>query len=114
LAAKAACGLRFESLAAGVGQRRTARSVRVVFDVIGAPPEERESLAVAVGHDPEAAAAMGAANGGRAETRPLDIEPEVGKVPKDVVESSTHQGRHILEERESRTDFVDDSGDMRP
>ncbi len=59
-------------------------------------------------------AAVGGANGGCAETRPLDIEPEVGKVPKHVVESSLDQGRDVLAEHEPRRDLVDDSGNLGP
>ena len=114
LAAGAASGLRFESRAAGVGQRRTARSIRVVFDVVGSPPEARESLAVAVSQDPEAISAMRGTNGGSGETRPLDIEPEGGKVVEHVMEAPADEGRDVLAEDEPGAGLADDPCDVRP
>lgn len=117
LAANAASGLRWESRAAGVGHIRTARSVNVIPCALvapGLPPEPRESPAVAVGQDPQAVAALRRANGGRAETRPLCIEPESGKVPQHDIESSNGQGRDVLKERQRRDDLGEDPGDLRP
>lgn len=116
-AATAASGLRSESRAAGVGHSRTARSVNVVpcgLVAPGFPPDARQSAPVAVGQEPEAITAVGGANGGSAETRPLDIEPEIGKVPKEVVQSSSGQGRDVLGEDQRRRDLPDDAGDVRP
>ena len=114
--ARCAAGDFWSSDATGVGHRRAARSVSVVPCVpvvAGLPPEAFESAAVAVGQQPEAVAAMGGANGGCAETAPFRIEAESGKVPKHDVESSSGQGRDVLEERHRRADLVEDTGDVR-
>lgn len=115
--ARCAVGDFWSSDATGVGQRRAARSVNVtpwVPVVVGLPPEALESEAVAVGQEPEAVAAMRGANGGCAETAPFRIEAESGKVPKHDVESSSGQGRDVLEERHRRADLVEYPGDVRP
>jgi hypothetical protein len=57
---------------------------------------------------------VGRSNGGCAETAPLRIEPESGKVPQNDVESSRGQGRDVLEERQRRRDFFEDACDVRP
>lgn len=62
---------------------------------------------MAVGQDPEAVAAVGGANGGCAETCPLDIEPQGAKVVEDDVEAPADEGRDVLAEDEPWLDFCD-------
>jgi hypothetical protein len=65
LLAMCASGDFWSSRATGVGHSRTARSVSVVPPPVSAPPDARESAAVAVGQEPEALAAVRSANGSR-------------------------------------------------
>lgn len=115
--ARCASGDFWSSRATGVGHCRAAGSLSVVpcgFTAPGLPPDARESPPGAVGQDPEALPAVGCANGGCAETRPFDSEPESGKVPHNDSESGRDQGRDVLEERQSRRDLAEDPGDRRP
>jgi hypothetical protein len=63
--AMCASGDFWSSLATGVGHIRTARSVNVVPPPVSAPPEARESAAVAVGQEPEPLAAVRGTQGCR-------------------------------------------------
>jgi hypothetical protein len=111
--------LPLQSIEVGVGHIRTARSVNVVpCDpvVVGLPPEAFESVVVVVGHSekPEPFASVRCANGGRREQTPLRIEPEVGKVGKDVRQPESNKLGDVLQEDEARSHVSDDPGDVGP
>jgi hypothetical protein len=53
-------------------------------------------------------------NGGRAQTRPLRIEPEAGKVPEHSVKATSSQPWRVLDECEDRLDFRDNAGELAP
>ena len=67
-----------------------------------------------VGQEPEALALMGGTKGGCAETSPLCIEPESGKVPQHVRQSVRDKGRDVLDERQRRRDLGEGAGDVGP
>jgi hypothetical protein len=51
---------------------------------------------------------------GRSKTIPLRIEPEVGQVAENSVESSGNKGTHVLHEDETRLHLGDDAGHFAP
>jgi len=59
-------------------------------------------MPVAVGQHEESLAQLRGADLGRGEQTPLRIEPERGKVAKDVGEPKLNVPRHVLEEDEGR------------
>ena len=116
----------FESRAFGVGQA-FATSLRCGALPLGLPSSGSiakcasgvfwSSLAVGVpqgGPEPEPVAFVRGANGGRRETRPLRIEPELGKVGEDVREPVSNKLGHVLQEDVPRSHVSDDPGNVRP
>jgi hypothetical protein len=53
-------------------------------------------------------------NVGRSKTIPLRIEPEVGQVAENSVESSGNKGADVLHEDETRLHLGDDAGHFAP
>jgi hypothetical protein len=53
-------------------------------------------------------------NGGRTETTPFRIEPEVGKVGEDVWQTEPNKSGDVLQEHVSRSHVSDDPGDVGP
>ena len=72
------------------------------------------SIAVGVGQEPEAFAAVGGTNGGRTETTPFRIEPEVGKVGEDVWEAEPNKSGDVLQVDVPRSHVSDDPGNVAP
>ena len=57
---------------------------------------------------------MRGANGGRGETAPLRIEPELGKVGEDVREPGPNKSGDVLQEHVSRSHVSNDPGNVWP
>ena len=57
---------------------------------------------------------MRGANGGRGETAPLRIEPELGKVGEDVREPGPNKSGDVLQEDVARSHVSDDPGNVWP
>jgi len=79
-----------------------------------AAPELFASPLVAVGQDEQPFASMRGSDIGRAEHTPLRIEPERGKVGKNVGEPKRNVPCDVLEEPERCAGLVEDSSDVRP
>lgn len=79
-----------------------------------AAPELFASVLVAVGQDEEPLASVRRSDIGRAQHTPLRIEPERGKVGKDVGEPKRNVPGDVLEEPKRGAGFVEDSCDVRP
>jgi hypothetical protein len=103
----------------GVGHSRAA-SVSVVPECrplsveYAAAPELFASVLVAVGQDEQSLASVRRSDIGRAEHTPFRIEPERGKVGKNVGEPKRNVACDVLEEPERGTGLVEDSCDVRP
>jgi hypothetical protein len=69
---------------------------------------------VGVGHDEETLAPMRGSNIGRPYKAPLRIEPEVGKLSENSVESQPKVPCDILQDDEAGSHFANDSSDLRP
>ena len=106
----------------GIAHVLTAASVNVTPGCLplaveyAAEPEPRESCAVAVGHSEheEPFPSVRRANVGRAETRPLRIEPERGQIPENGSEAVSNDGWHVLQEDEPRSHVANDAEDKGP
>jgi hypothetical protein len=72
------------------------------------------SLAVGVGQDEDSLPSVGCANVSRAESRPLRIEPERGKVGEDTVEAPAPERRDVLNEDQSRANLGENPGVLAP
>lgn len=116
-------GFPFPSRAVGVGHC----FAMTVNDVIAVrPPPIRafvarcasgdfwSSLATGVGQQPEPFPLVRRANGCRAETTPLRIEPEAGKVGEDVRQTVPNKSGDVLQHDESRSHASNDPGDVWP
>jgi hypothetical protein len=57
---------------------------------------------------------MGGADIGRLETTPLRIEPHLGQVTEDDIESPNKEGADVLHEDVSGLHLANDSGELRP
>lgn len=71
------------------------------------------------GHDPEAFPLVRGSNAGRGEQTPFRIEPESGKIRKDVLQTSSFpvgsvEVGHVLHEDVARSHLADDSSDFGP
>jgi hypothetical protein len=79
-----------------------------------AAPEEFASIDVAVGQDPQPLSTVRSPNLGRAEHAPFRMEPQRGKVGKDVGEPKRNVSCDVLEEPKPSARFVEDSAHVRP
>jgi hypothetical protein len=77
-------------------------------------PELRQSLATAVGHDPETAPVVGSSKVERSKIRPFNIVPETVKVFEDDSEAPLSEPGNVLEEQDRRHAHCDDSDDPWP
>lgn len=98
----------------------TARSVSVVPECLpdsvlyAFAPELRESIALAVGQNPDAVAFVSGSNLSRCQTTPLRIEPCFGKVSEDDAESPFVEERNVLHEDVARSHLANNARDVRP
>lgn len=65
-------------------------------------------------HEPDTVSLMGCAEIGCAETAPLRIEPEFGKVGQHSSQSKRAQPRHVLGDDNRGPRFADDAREVRP
>jgi len=80
-----------------------------------APPRQSPyELAVGVGKYEEPDPPVGRSDFGRAETVPLRIEPEMGKVGQHVSQAGRPQAGDVFDEHDSRTKPIDNCSEMRP
>jgi len=71
-------------------------------------------VTLGVGQDEEPISSVRGSNVGRGEHAPLRIEPERGKVAKDVGEPKRKVSSDVLEECEGGGDLLEDSPDLGP
>jgi hypothetical protein len=109
-AAFAASGERFESLAAGVGQRGSA----VSQESRGVPLRTAEVAAPGSPGDEQAPAEVGSTDGGRGEQVPFRIEPEVGQVPENRSQSGNSEPWDVLQQDEVWSHLTQNPGDVGP
>lgn len=103
----------------GVGHARIA-SVSVVPECrplsveYAAAPEDALSFAVAVGQHEESLPSVRRPDFGCGEHTPFRIEPELGKVAKDLGEPKRKMPADVFEEDEHGSALVNDSSDLGP
>lgn len=76
--------------------------------------EEAASVVAAVGQSEEALALVRCADVGRGEQVPFRIEPEVGKIAKNLGEPKRNVASDVLDEEEGSLGFSEDPQDVRP
>lgn len=69
---------------------------------------------MAVGQNPQPLPPVGGANVGCGQSRPLRIEPEVGEILQNDVQSSLDQWWNVLEEGDGGSNLLDDAGHVGP
>lgn len=76
--------------------------------------ELRESATVAVGHDKQPLSTVGRADVGGGDDARLHSIPKPVEVGRNSVQPTRHEGRHVLDDHDSRAKLSDDASELGP